>query len=84
MLVLTRRIQESIIIGKQIRIVIIGARKNRVRLGISAPREIAVNRTERGTPPPEELLPSLLSEPVTPWSPSAEEPESGAIIPVHV
>jgi carbon storage regulator len=49
MLVLTRKMGETIIIdnnGKQIEIVVLENRKGQVRLGISAPRDIEVHRYE--------------------------------------
>ena len=46
MLVLSRRIDESIIIGDNIKITIVDVRGDKVRLGIVAPREISVHRQE--------------------------------------
>jgi carbon storage regulator len=46
MLVLTRKQNEEIVIGENIRIAIVGVRGKRVRLGIAAPAEISVSRTE--------------------------------------
>lgn len=46
MLVLTRRKNESIVIGDSIEIMIIDVRKNKVRLGINAPVDISVHRKE--------------------------------------
>lgn len=46
MLVLSRRINESIIIGDRIKITVIDFRGNNVRLGIDAPIEIGVHRQE--------------------------------------
>jgi carbon storage regulator len=46
MLVLTRKVGEEIIIDEEIRITIVGIRGDRVRLGITAPREKAVDRRE--------------------------------------
>ena len=46
MLVLTRKIGEEIIIDEDIRITIVDLRGNRVRLGITAPREKVVDRRE--------------------------------------
>lgn len=46
MLVLTRKIDESIIIGDNIKITIVDVRNDQVKLGISAPREIPVHREE--------------------------------------
>ena len=46
MLVLTRRVDESIIIGDDIRIVVVDVRGEQVKLGIEAPRHIPVHREE--------------------------------------
>ncbi len=46
MLLLTRRIGESIMIGDDVKITIAGTAGKQVRVGIEAPREISVNREE--------------------------------------
>lgn len=46
MLVLSRRKDESIIIGDNIEITIVDIRGNKVRLGINAPRSVSVHRKE--------------------------------------
>ena len=46
MLVLTRRRDESIIIGDDIKITIVDVRGDQVKLGIVAPRSVAVHREE--------------------------------------
>jgi len=46
MLVLSRRKNESIIVGEDIEIVITDVRGDRVRLGISAPKHVPVHRKE--------------------------------------
>jgi carbon storage regulator len=45
-LVLTRKVEESITIGNQITVTVLEVKGNQVKLGISAPREVPVNRTE--------------------------------------
>jgi carbon storage regulator len=46
MLVLTRRIGEAIRVGHDVVVTIMGLKGNQVRLGIDAPKEIAVHREE--------------------------------------
>lgn len=51
MLVLTRKLMESIVIGGNIRITVTHVDRDRVKLGIEAPREIVVVREELLTKP---------------------------------
>lgn len=46
MLILTRRISESIIVGDDVKITVLGVKGNQVRLGIDAPKDLAVHREE--------------------------------------
>lgn len=46
MLVLTRKIDESITIGHEITISVLEVKGNQVKLGIKAPKDIPINRTE--------------------------------------
>jgi carbon storage regulator len=46
MLVLTRKLEESIVIGQDVTITILSIEKDKVKIGISAPREIPVVRKE--------------------------------------
>ncbi len=46
MLVLTRKVNQSIIIGDDIEIIVLEVRGEQIRLGIKAPREIIVHRKE--------------------------------------
>ena len=46
MLVLSRHVDESLIIGNDIEIVVVEIRGDKVRLGVQAPREVSVHRKE--------------------------------------
>ena len=46
MLVLTRKANESITIGNHVTVTVLGIRGGQVRIGIDAPRDMPVNRTE--------------------------------------
>jgi len=67
MLILSRRLGEEIVIDGNIRIVVLETQRNRVRLGVAAPRSVRVNRLEvqMRDEAPSELLPlSPISQPV--------------------
>ena len=46
MLILTRRVGETVVIGNDVDVTVLGVKGNQVRLGVKAPREIAVHREE--------------------------------------
>ena len=46
MLILTRRVGETLVIGDDIRITVLGARGSQVRMGVNAPKNVAVHREE--------------------------------------
>ena len=46
MLVLTRRVGETLILGHDIRITVLAVSGNQVRLGVTAPKEVPVHREE--------------------------------------
>ena len=46
MLILTRRVGETVVIGEEVTVTVLGVKGNQVRLGVNAPKEIAVHREE--------------------------------------
>ena len=46
MLILTRRIGETLMVGDEVKVTVLGVKGNQVRLGVDAPRDVAVHREE--------------------------------------
>ena len=46
MLILTRRVGETLIIGDNVSVTVLGVKGNQVRLGVNAPKEVSVHREE--------------------------------------
>lgn len=46
MLILTRRVGETLMIGDDVSVTVLGVKGNQVRVGINAPRDVAVHREE--------------------------------------
>jgi carbon storage regulator len=46
MLVLTRRVGETLVIGDSITVTVLGVKGNQVRLGVDAPKHVSVHREE--------------------------------------
>ena len=60
MLILTRRVGETLMIGDNVTVTVLGVRGNQVRIGVNAPKDVTVHREEiyeriqkekEGTPP---------------------------------
>lgn len=46
MLILTRRVGESLIIGDDVVVNVLGVKGNQIRIGVDAPKEVSVHREE--------------------------------------
>lgn len=46
MLILTRRVGETLMIGDEVAVTVLGVKGNQVRIGINAPKHVAVHREE--------------------------------------
>ena len=46
MLILTRRVGETVMIGDDVAVTVLGVKGNQVRIGVNAPKDVAVHREE--------------------------------------
>ncbi len=46
MLILTRRVGETLMIGDEVTVTVLGVKGNQVRIGVNAPKDVAVHREE--------------------------------------
>ncbi len=46
MLILTRRVGETLVVGDDVTVTVLGVKGNQVRLGVNAPKDVSVHREE--------------------------------------
>ena len=46
MLILTRRVGETLMVGDDVAVTVLGIKGNQIRIGINAPKDVAVHREE--------------------------------------
>lgn len=65
MLILTRRVGETLMIGDEVTVTVLGVKGNQVRIGVNAPKEVSVHR--------EEIYQRIQREKGDPHSPASDD-----------